>query len=164
MFPPLLQLLTGLAVLTVTLSAGLFLTFSDFVMRSLRASAPTTGIQAMQMINREIMKSVTITLLLGNAGLTAGLAVFCYFITPDSAATTLLMAASAFYILGVLGLSFVFNVPMNNKLDKMAPNSPEAESYWQIYVSRWTFWNTGRVLATLASAICLLLAIPSLTS
>lgn len=164
MFPPFLQLLSGLAVITVTLSAGLFLTFSDFVMRSLRLSQPAAGIEAMQMINREILKSVTMVLLLGNVGLTTGLAGFSYLSNSGNVATPLLIAAAAFYVFGVLGLTFVFNVPMNNRLDALAHNSPKAATYWQVYVPRWTFWNTGRVLATLASATCLLLAIPPLTS
>lgn len=162
MSPQILHLLSGVAVITVTLTAGLFLTFSDFVMRSLKLSGPTTGIEPMQMINREIMKSVTMVLLLGNVVLTTGLAGFSYLTTPDSMATPLLIAAAAIYAIGVMGVTMVFNVPMNNRLDKLTHTSLEAATYWQTYVPRWTFWNTARVLATLASAICLQIAFPTL--
>jgi uncharacterized membrane protein len=117
----------------------------------------------MQVINREIFKSLTMVLLLGNIALTVGLAGYAYFISPDSTATTLLIAAAALYGFGAVGLTFLFNVPMNNRLDKWAPTSPEAATYWQAYVPRWSFWNYGRAIATAASAICILTAIPSLT-
>ena len=163
MFPPLFQLLCGLAVITVTLSSGLFLIFSDFIMRSLRLSQPRAGIEVMQVINREIFKSLTMALLLGNVALTVGLAGYAYFISPDNSVTTMLIAAAALYGFGTLGLTFLFNVPMNNRLDKWGPTSPEAATYWQIYVPRWSFWNYGRAIATAVSAICILIAIPSLT-
>lgn len=163
MSPSILQMLTGMAVITVTLSAGLFLTFSDFVMRSLGSSNPAAGIEAMQMINREIMKSVTMVLLLGNIALTLSLAGLSYLTTSNSMASPLLITAAASYAIGVMGVTMVFNVPMNNRLDKLTHTSAEAATYWQTYVPRWTFWNTARVLATLVSAICLLIAFPTLT-
>jgi len=157
------QLLCGLAVITVTLSSGLFLTFSDFVMRSLKLSQPRAGIEAMQTINREIFKSLTMVLLIGNVALTAGLAGFSYLANPASLATGLLITAATLYAFGALGLTFAFNVPMNNRLDKWAHDSQEAASYWQTYVPRWTFWNYGRAIATTASAICILIALPTLS-
>lgn len=115
------------------------------------------------MINREIMKSVTMVLLLGNIALTLSLAGLSYLTTSDSMATPLLITAAASYAIGVMVVTMVFNVPMNNRLDKLNHTSAEAATYWQTYVPRWTFWNTARVLATLASAICLLIAFPTLT-
>ena len=50
----------GLVATTVAtgLVAGVFLTFSDFVMRSLRAAEPAAGMDAMQWINRVVYRSV----------------------------------------------------------------------------------------------------------
>lgn len=164
MTPAPFLLLCELAVITVTLSSGLFLTFSDFVMRSLKLSQTHAGIEAMQIINREIFSSLTMVLLVGNVALTAGLAGYAYFFTLNSPATTLLIVAAALYSFGAQGLTFLFNVPMNNHLDKWAHNSPEAATYWQVYVPRWTFWNYGRAITTAAAAICILIAIPTLSN
>lgn len=47
---------------------GVFLTFSDFLMRSLERSDPVAGIEVMQRINREVMRTVFIAAFLGLAG------------------------------------------------------------------------------------------------
>jgi hypothetical protein len=49
----------------MALVAGVFMAFSDFVMRSLRVAAPGAGIEAMQQINREVYGSVFLVGLLG---------------------------------------------------------------------------------------------------
>ena len=49
----------------MALVSGVFLAFSDLVMRSLRRASPTVGIEAMQMINREVYGSAFLVALLG---------------------------------------------------------------------------------------------------
>lgn len=44
--------------LTSALVAGVFLAFSDFVMRGLIKATPTSGIESMQAINRPVLRSV----------------------------------------------------------------------------------------------------------
>ena len=41
---------------------SVFLTFSDFVMKSLFASQPATGTEAMQIINRKVYHSIFMVL------------------------------------------------------------------------------------------------------
>ena len=57
-----LFLATQLAVIATGLVAGVFLTFSDFVMRSLSASEAIAGAEAMQEINRKVYGSIFLTL------------------------------------------------------------------------------------------------------
>ena len=47
------------------LVAGVFLTFSDFVMKSLFAAEPAAGTEAMQIINRKVYNSIFMVLLIG---------------------------------------------------------------------------------------------------
>ena len=68
-----LLLATQLAVIATGLVAGVFLTFSDFVMRSLAASEAIAGAEAMQEINRKVYGSIFLTLFLGMTAGSAGL-------------------------------------------------------------------------------------------
>ena len=60
-------ILWGLVALALAaaLVAGVFLTFSDFVMPSLFAAAPSAGTEAMQIINRKVYRSIFMVLLIG---------------------------------------------------------------------------------------------------
>ena len=58
--------------------AGVFLTFSDFVMQSLAAANPAGGIQSMQIINRKVFKTVFMVLLLGMSALSPALISYAY--------------------------------------------------------------------------------------
>jgi uncharacterized membrane protein len=60
------------------------------------------------------------------------------------------------YVLGVIGVTIAFNVPLNDRLARAAPDSPEGASLWQHYLARWTAWNH---LRTAASALAMALFI-----
>ncbi|SDD65655.1 protein of unknown function [Actinokineospora iranica] len=53
-------------------------------------------------------------------------------------------------MLGVLLVTFARNVPWNNELDALAPES--AAEYWRGYLRRWTAWNHMRTLAATAAS------------
>lgn len=140
------------ATLATGLVAGVFLTFSDFVMRALGRAEPAAGIEAMQMINREVYRSLFATLLLGLAFVSILLAVVgIYLAGPDVALW--LAAAAGFYILGVVAVTARKNVPMNQRLDRMEHRSPDAHAYWASYTRDWTRWNHLRWVAALAASI-----------
>ncbi len=146
------------AIIACGLVAGVFLTFSDFVMRSLDKVDAAAGVEVMQTINREVFKWVFMALLLGMSALSPLLIVYAY-INLTGPAAALIMAGGSVYLLGVLGVTRAFNIPMNNRLAAMEHDSAAASAYWKkTYVPSWTFWNTVRVVASTASAICFLLA------
>jgi uncharacterized membrane protein len=156
--------LSAFAVISISLTSGLFLTFSDFLMRSFNRAAPAAGIEAMQVLNREIWKSITMVLLWGNVALSTGLAFYAWLNQMEQVSVFMMLGA-ALYIFGVLVLSFTANVPMNNRLDRMDFRSAEAQIYWQqVYVPRWVFWNWLRAIATTLSATSFLVATMLLSS
>ena len=61
---PLIFILLQFSVLAYAALAGVFLAFSDFIMRSLARTSGTGGIEAMQIINREVFRWVFMTLFL----------------------------------------------------------------------------------------------------
>ncbi len=53
------------AILAYSFVGGIFLAFSDFIMRSLAATGGHGGVEAMQVINREVFRWVFMALFLG---------------------------------------------------------------------------------------------------
>ncbi len=140
------------------LVAGIFLAFSDFVMRSLRDTETPAGVAAMQSINRMVYHSLFYYLLWGMLALAIGQAGYAaaYVCGP---ALGVALTGSASYVLGVAVVSFAFNVPMNHRLDAMDARRPEVAAYWSDrYLPRWTGWNHVRTATSLAACVCSLVA------
>lgn len=146
------------SVIACAVVAGVFLTFSDFVMRSLDAARPTAGVEVMQVINREVYKTVFMALLLGWSVFSLVLMAYAYTSLAGAVANWIL-AGGAVYLVGVFAVSLIFNVPMNRHLDGMKYTAPNAATYWaETYRPRWTRWNTIRVISAAAAAGCYLMA------
>ncbi len=145
------------AVLACGLVSGVFLTFSDFVMRSLAATEPRGGIEAMQIINRKVFATLFMVLLLGLSALSPYLA-YVALTQMSGPAAGYVLAASALYFTGVFLVTMFCNVPMNQRLDGMDYTSAEAEEYWGFYARRWTFWNHFRATSSAGAAALFLAA------
>jgi len=162
MTPTWFYILCQISVFASGVVAGVFLTFSDFVMRSLGKTATAGGIEVMQIINREVFRTVFMVLLLGMSAISVFLIGYAY-LNLSGSASTLIIAGGGLYFVGVFMVSLVFNVPMNQRLDGMDYNSEQASTYWsRVYLPRWTFWNYIRATTAAASAICLLAALQEL--
>ncbi|WP_238367365.1 DUF1772 domain-containing protein [Mesobacterium pallidum] len=147
--------LLTLSALAAALVAGVFLTFSDFVMRGLAGSAPEAGAEAMQQINRVVYRSVFMVLLIGLVPVSLALAVTGIWLGGPAGAW--MIAGAVSYALGVMAVTGRGNVPMNQVLDRM-PLAQAAEGYWQGYARRWTRLNHLRTLASALTAACWLVA------
>lgn len=144
------------AILAYALLGGVFLAFSDFIMRSLALTGGHCGVEAMQAINREVFRWVFMVLFLGMAPVSLLIAGYGAF-GPSGPAGTLIMLAGLVYLIGCFGVTVFFNVPMNEALAGMETSSNTTRDYWmQTYVPRWTFWNSVRTLACAISAALLL--------
>lgn len=149
------------SVIAFALVAGVFLTFSDFVMRSLAATQAAGGIEAMQHINRKVFRTLFMVLLIGMAIVSPLMAVAAFW-QVSGPASAWIIAAAVTYVIGTFGVTVVFNVPMNERLDRMAHDSAVAAAYWNRYVPAWSFWNTVRTLASAAAAVFMLMAVVAL--
>lgn len=142
-----------ISLISCALVAGVFLTFSDFVMRSLNGARTDAAVEVMQGINREVFKTVFMVLLIGMWAVSATLGVAAYLGVLETGNTSIFWAAIV-YSVGVAGVTLVFNVPMNTKLAAKAYDSPEGAIYWtDVYYPRWTFWNWVRGMASAVAAI-----------
>ena len=144
------------AIIAYALVGGVFLAFSDFIMRSLALTGGHGGVEAMQVINREVFRWVFMALFLGMAAVSLFVAGYGAFGTSGPAGT-LIMMAGLVYLIGCFGVTVFFNVPMNEALACMEMSSGTTRDYWlQTYVPRWTFWNSVRTVASAVSAALLL--------
>ncbi len=142
------------------LVSGLLFAFSVVVMRALLQLAPEQGMLAMQRINVLIVNPLFITVFVGSAALCLAVLVVSWRGVPSSGALWLLCGAGA-YLLGPLGVTIAFNVPLNNRL--AALTAEQAAQAWPRWARTWLRWNHARtalgVLATVLLTVGLTLAV-----
>jgi uncharacterized membrane protein len=144
------QALTFLAALGSGLMAGLFFIFSVTIMASLAKLAPANGIAAMQSINVTILGGTFLSVFMGTA-LICLVLIVAWFLGWVTSGGLYVLAGSIVYLVGIIGVTMVFNVPLNDALMTIRPESAEAAASWQQYLTRWMPWNHVRTVAGIAS-------------
>lgn len=140
------------------LIAGVFFSFSAFVMKALAALPPSQGISAMQSINRFAITPLFMTALFGTAAACVVLIVAALSSWP-TAGGAYVLGGALLYVVGAILVTIVFNVPRNDALAAARPDSAEAARLWSDYVASWTAWNHVRTISALAAATLLTLAL-----
>ena len=149
-------LLAQSSILAYALIGGVFLSFSDFLMRSLANTSGAGGVEVMQVINREVFRWVFMALFVGMAAVSIVIAGYGFFGLGGSSGL-LITLAGIVYLFGCFGVTIVFNVPMNDALAGMNYSSDSAMDYWTgTYLPRWTYWNSVRTFACTISAALLM--------
>ncbi len=154
----LLYVLIFVATLGAGLIGGLFFAFSTFVMTALGRLAPAGGIAAMQSINVAVLNPMFFTAFFGTAALCIVL-VFFVLVDWSSDAAVPLLAGSLLYLIGTILVTILFNVPLNNRLAAVAPESVESADAWRHYLKTWTAWNHVRTAASLGAAASFIVAL-----
>ena len=70
-----------------------------------------------------------------------------------------LLAGALLYFAGTFMATMFFNVPLNDALAAVAPDSSEGASLWSRYLVTWTNWNHVRTIAALAASAVLTIAL-----
>lgn len=146
-----LFVVTFVSAISSALVAGIFFAFSTFVMAALGRIPAEQGIAAMQSINITVINPLFMLAFMGTGALCLALIAGAY-LRWDQPGSGLIMAASVIYLVGCIGVTMVFNVPLNDALAPLVPASSEAATLWARYLSEWTFWNHVRAVAPLVSA------------
>ncbi len=152
-----LAALTLLAALGSGLVGGVFLAFSGFVMRALGRLRPAHGIAAMQSINVVAVTPPLMIPLFGTALACVALVVSSLPKWREPVAM-LRLAGGGLYLVGAVLVTVVRNVPMNDALAAVDPDSADGASQWARYVPGWSAWNPVRTVAANAAAALLSLA------
>jgi len=142
------------------LIAGVFFAFSTFVMSALARLQPSQGIAAMQSINITVINPWFMTVLFGTAAACIVLAVSSLLRWHQPGAAYLLIG-SLLYLVGTVGVTIVFNVPLNEALATVEPGSTDGVNLWASYLANWTNWNHVRAAAALAAAASFTIALGS---
>lgn len=70
-----------------------------------------------------------------------------------------LLVGSLLYLVGTVGVTIVFNVPLNDALATVEPSSTDGASLWVSYLANWTNWNHIRAAAAITAAASLTIAL-----
>jgi len=145
MFAQSVPALTFLAAIGSGLMAGLFFIFSNTVMTALGRLPVPQGVAAMNSINAVIQNPLFLSLFMGTALICIALLIAAVAgMTPRPA---WVVAGAALYLAGNIAVTVIVNVPMNDALAAISPDSPQAATLWAAYLDRWVLWNHVRTIA-----------------
>jgi uncharacterized membrane protein len=136
------------------LNAGVFFAFSSFVMRALERLPPAQGIAAMKSINVLALTPVFMTALFGT-GVGCLLLAVSTLLTLQKPGAVYLLAGAVLHVVGTILVTIVFNVPRNNALAAVNPETADAARVWTDFPSVWTRWNHVRTMAAFLAAALL---------
>lgn len=145
------------AAIGAGVNAGLFFIFSVCIMGALGRLPAAQGVAAMQSINVVILNPWFMLAFLGTALLSLVLVAVAVF--TGSPARLYAIAGGLLFLAGTILVTMVFNVPMNNKLEALLPQSEEAARLWSsTYLVDWVRWNHVRTLSSLGALGCFVMA------
>ena len=150
--------LTYFSALGAGLMAGLFFAFSTFVMTALERIPKPHGISAMQSINQTILNPL-FGIVFGGTALACLVLAITSFFRLGTVSANLVLAASLLYLIGVILITMVYNVPLNDALAVVDPNSAVGADVWRTYLDRWLPWNHVRTIASIGSLVLFILAL-----
>lgn len=142
-----------IAVISVGILAGVYFTFSAFLMRSLDAIEKPAGMIAMQSINRVILRSAFLPVFFTSSAVCIVLAVVAILDLSGAGALPMFVGSTTF-VIGMFFVTVVRNVPLNNALEATVAEDADGEEMWHRYMQRWVAWNHVRtVCCTVAMAL-----------
>jgi uncharacterized membrane protein len=157
---PVVDILLWFSVLGCGLLGGVYFAFSTFVMSALGRIGLASGIAAMSSINTTILRSPFMPLFFASTLAALALAVVALTRWGEPGSVPALVGGIV-YVLGMFGVTMVFNVPLNNELQAVDPTGPAAGPVWARYLADWTLWNHVRTVACVTAALLFALALAS---
>ena len=148
----LVTVLLWTAALSSGLMAGIYFTFSGFIMQAFSKIDEAHAIAAMNSINKVIVRSLFLPLFFGSS-IVSLLLIVVAFVYWDEAGALLTLIAGAVYFFGMFVCTMLFNVPLNNSLAELEKNGDNAHKVWSHYLKVWTNWNHLRTVCSLVTCI-----------
>lgn len=140
------------------LVAGVFFAFSTSVMQALGQQPPAQGIATMQAINVTVINPWFMGALFGT-GLACLALIVAVLAQGNQPGAGYLLIGSLLYLVGTIVVTIAFNVPLNDALAVVKPDSTEGATLWARYLATWTLWNHVRTVASLGAAALLTLSL-----
>lgn len=144
---------SGVTMAGCWLVAGVFFTFSDFVMKSFSALSAHQGIRAMQMINDKVHGSLFLFILFTVAAVSGCLTAYAA-LGLTNAGSLWMAAGCVIYLLAVVICTVAANVLLNDELAELDASRGESADYWSSYLSKWVRYNHIRTAGSVIAAAC----------
>ncbi|HHP7230168.1 MAG TPA: DUF1772 domain-containing protein [Xenococcaceae cyanobacterium] len=146
------------AAISSALSAGIFFAFSTFVMKALAQQPPAQGIATMQSINVTVINPWFMTAFFSPA-IASILLTISALLRWERSVAIYWLVGSFLYLIGTIGVTVAGNIPLNDALAVVSPNSAEGAIIWKRYLNDWTFWNHVRTIAAISAAAVFAIAL-----
>ena len=130
--------------------AGLFASFSTFMMKAFDSLGHAEGMRAMQAVNRFIVRPSFLLVFLGTAVVAIAATVIAYV---TDGPWKLSAFAAAVYVAACVLSTIAFNIPLNNRLATTDPLTTQGHDFWKQYLDEWTRWNHVRSVACVITTI-----------
>lgn len=131
--------------------AGFFWSFSVVIMPGLERAEPMTALAAMQDINAAVRTPLFGIGFFGAALIAVSLAVRSLVAVRSAGVAD--TGAALLYLAGVLGVTALGNVPLNEALAVVDPSSGSAVAALADYLRDWTDLNHVRTVSALAATV-----------
>lgn len=150
----------GVSLLAVTatgLAAGFFYTYAISVTRGLSIVPDVVYVSTMQSINATVQNPLFAVTFFGSS-VFLGLASVAQSLARRPRSAALFLLAATVFAGGVVGVTFLGNIPLNQHLARVKLDDPQLAAVRTAYESRWNGFNGVRSYAALAAFVTALLA------
>ena len=152
---PLWDVVERLAGAWALVSAGVFLSFSTFVMAGIGRLGADEGVQVMRQLNTAAPRSVVFMGTLFGPGLLSAVVAVHALLAWRGERLLLELAGATAYVLGVVVVTVAYHVPRNVRLESM--DDASAHDEWRSWARRWTGANHVRTASALLAGVLMLL-------
>jgi len=150
-----LEVIMLASVILNSMAAGIIFIFSNTIMPSLATLDADVGISIMNEINIVIVNPAFIVAFFG--GLISAYPAGVMWKNPNDfskPARYYAVAMTLVFFFGEVMVTITQNVPRNNALLEVDPESEVGASYWEVqFLKGWVGWNNARCFFSAASAI-----------
>ena len=147
-----IDILLVIIILQIGLTSGLLFIFAFAVNPGLARISEEEYFRAMKYINIVILNPIFFLVFMGPL---ITMPLLTYLSWNDSSMFILIPISTILYLLGVLLITAIKNVPLNNKLEKL--NSTEFKGVFIWYRKPWNFWHNIRTFFSIISFLMLII-------
>ena len=147
-----IDILLVIIILQIGLTSGLLFIFAFAVNPGLARLSEEEYFRAMKYINIVILNPIFFLVFMGPL---ITMPILTYMSWNDSSMFILIPISTILYLLGVLLITTIKNVPLNNKLEKL--NSTEFKGVFIWYRKPWNFWHNIRTFFSIISFLMLII-------
>jgi len=146
------EILLIFVILQVGITSGLLFIFTFAVNPGLSRLNEEEYFRAMKYINIVILNPIFFLVFMGPL---ITMPLLTYMSWNDSNTFILILLSAILYLLGVLFITSIKNVPLNNKLEKL--NLTEFKGVFIWYRKPWNFWHNIRTFFGITSFLMLII-------